>query len=55
MRVQPNGAVMSDVQGDNIVAGQAAPIEKIYLVGGTYYYFGGRFGGLSFLSIKIIP
>jgi hypothetical protein len=54
MRVQPNGAVMSDAQGDNIMAGQAAPIEKNYLVGGNYY-FGGRFGGLSFLSIKIMP
>ena len=42
------------LQGDNIVAGQTAPIEKNYLVGGTYY-FGGRFGGLSFLSIKLIP
>ena len=40
---------MSDAQGSNIVAGQAAPIEKNYLVGGTYYYFGGIFGGLLIL------
>jgi hypothetical protein len=48
MRVQPNGAVMSDAQGDNIVA---APIEKKYL-GGVLIIMGVDLGVFYFWRLK---